>query len=78
MFQSKRFLHQHLGHDLKVSEDKVDEGIAGLKRLRKKLGADKNARNKPPSFMAIITGNGEFAREAEEGIYVIPIRALTA
>lgn len=64
--------------EFKVSEDKVDEGIASLKRLRKKLGADKNARNKPPSFMAVITGNGEFARQAEEGIYVIPIRALTA
>ena len=33
---------------------------------------------KPPVFMAVITGIGKYVRVVEEGIYVIPIRALTA
>lgn len=29
-----------------------------------------------PEFMAVLTGTGEYAYQAEEGIYVIPLRAL--
>ena len=31
-----------------------------------------------PEFMAVLTGTGEYAYQAEEGIYVIPLRALGA
>lgn len=62
--------------EFKVSEDKVDLAIANLKRVRKKVVSVPRAQAKAPSFMAVITGNGEFAREAEEGIYVIPIATL--
>lgn len=64
--------------ELKVSEGKVPEAVASLKRLRSKLAPNQATQGKPPAFMAVITGNGEFARVTEEGIFVIPIRALTA
>jgi len=64
--------------EAKVSEDKVPQAIRSLSRLRKKLVENPKSHTNPPSFMAVITGNGEYARQAEEGIYIIPIRALTA
>lgn len=62
--------------EIKVSEDKVAAGVASLKRLRKKVCENPRSRTRPPVFMAVITGNGEFAREVEPGIYSIPIRVL--
>ena len=63
--------------EFKVSEDKVDIGVESLKRLRGKLCANARAQTRPPEFMAVITGNGEYARQVEEGVYAIPLRALT-
>lgn len=34
-------------------------------------------QTREPEFMAVITGNGEYARKMEDGIYMIPLRALT-
>lgn len=62
--------------EVKVSEDRVPAGIESLKRLRRKLCENERAQTKPPEFMAVIVGVGEYARKAEDGIYVIPIRAL--
>jgi hypothetical protein len=57
----------------------VPEGVAALKRLRKKVVSDSPAtRVRPPEFMALITGTSGYAREVEDGIYAIPIRALGA
>lgn len=64
--------------EIKTSENKVDSAVANLKRLRKKLCENPRAQMRPPSFMAVITGIGTYARVIEDGIYVIPIRALTA
>ncbi len=63
--------------EIKVSEDKTAKAVESLKRLRKKLCENPKAKIKQPSFMAVINGNGEYARKIEEGIFVIPIRALT-
>lgn len=62
--------------EIKASEEKVPGGIDNLKRLKKKLCANPKARTKPPEFMAVIVGISEYAREVEDGIFVIPIRAL--
>ncbi len=68
--------------EFKVSEDKVAAGVASLRRLRKKLSLSPRSPTKPavrpPEFMAVVVGNGEFAREVEDGIYAIPIRVLGA
>lgn len=62
--------------EIKVSEDKVADGVASLKRLRAKLLKNSQAHVEEPTFMAVVTGNGEYARQVEPGIYVIPVRAL--
>ena len=64
--------------EFKVSEDKVPAAVASLKRLRRKLTENPRSQTRQPAFMAVITGNGEYARKAEEGIYVIPLRTLGA
>ena len=62
--------------EVKVSEEKVPDAILSLKRMRRKISENPKAKTPPPAFMAVITGNGEYAREVEEDVYVIPIRAL--
>lgn len=64
--------------EVKTSESKVGETVAALKRLRKKLCENPKAKTRPPEFMAVIVGIAQYARTVEEGIYVIPIRALSA
>ena len=46
--------------------------------MRAKLLADPQARTREPSFMAVVTGTGEYAYRTGEGMYVIPVRALGA
>ena len=64
--------------DFKVSEDKVAAGAASLRRLREKACSNPRSQTRQPEFMAVIVGNGEYAREVEDGIYAIPIRVLGA
>ena len=42
--------------------------------MRDKLCSNPRFRMRAPEFMAVITGNGEYAHLAEVGIYAIPIR----
>jgi hypothetical protein len=64
--------------EFKLSENKVDAGIANLIRLKEKIAANPFAQNPNPSFMAVIVGKTNFSRKTAEGIYVIPITELTA
>ena len=64
--------------EVKLSEDKVPQGVESLKRLRRKLTENARARMRGPEFMAVVVGISQYAREVEEGIYVIPVRALGA
>lgn len=62
--------------EIKVSEDAVADGVDNLKRLRKKVSENPKAKTRPPEFMAVLVGLSNYAREVEDGIYVIPLRAL--
>lgn len=62
--------------EFKVSEDKVEKGVASLERLRRKVCENPRSQTRPPEFMAVITGVGEYAREVAEGIVVVPLRLL--
>lgn len=62
--------------EIKLSDDKVPQGAESLKRMKKKLTENPNARVKDPVFMAVLVGISEYARELEGGVYAIPIRAL--
>lgn len=62
--------------EFKVSEDKVEKGVASLQRMRSKVCENPRSQTRPPEFMAVITGVGEYAREVAEGIVAVPIRLL--
>lgn len=62
--------------EFKVSEDKVEKGVASLERMRRKVCENPRSQTRPPEFMAVITGVGEYAREVAEGIIAVPIRLL--
>ncbi len=61
-----------------MRESKIGEGVASLKRLRKKVSENPNVRTRPPEFVAVIAGVSEYARKVEDGVYVIPLRSLGA
>ena len=62
--------------EFKLSEEKVPDAVKSLRRLRKKVAENPRAQGCPPEFLCVITGIGSYAREVEEGIYVVPLRAL--
>ena len=62
--------------EFKVSEDKVEKGVASLQRMRRKVCENPRSQTRPPEFMAVITGVGEYAREVAEGIVAVPLRLL--
>lgn len=62
--------------EFKVSEDKVEKGVTSLERMRRKVCENPRSQTRPPEFMAVITGVGEYAREVAEGIVAVPIRLL--
>jgi hypothetical protein len=64
--------------EIKLSEDKVPEGIANLLRLRSKLMSNPARQTKEPSFLAVLVGRTSFARRAAEGVYVVPATCLTS
>jgi predicted AAA+ superfamily ATPase len=64
--------------EVKLGENKTDEGVTNLLRLKEKVAANPLERNPEPSFMAVIVGKLEFCRKTPEGVYVIPITSLTA
>ena len=65
------------GIEIKLGESKLEQGVRNLQRLRKKVTANPLARVRPPEFMAVLVGHGEYARYlADEDIYVIPIGTL--
>jgi len=63
--------------EIKLSDNKVQEGVSSLLRLKAKIALNPLARNSEPAFMAILVGKTEFCRRTPEGIYVIPITSLT-
>jgi predicted AAA+ superfamily ATPase len=65
------------GIEIKLSEDKVEEGVANLLRLKAKVDGNGMARAVAPSFLAVLVGRTSFARKTPDGVYVIPITSLT-
>lgn len=64
--------------EFKVSEDRVEAGVKSLLRLKKKLCENPRARVREPEFLAVVTGISRYARQTQEGVYVVPIRCLSA
>ena len=64
--------------EIKLSENKVQEGIKNLLRLKNKMALNPLAQNPEPAFMAVLVGKTEFCRRTPEGVFVIPCTSLTA
>lgn len=54
-------------------EESIIEGSETLKRLSEKIDTDKM---NVPSFLAVVTGVGDYAYKREDGIFVVPIGCL--
>ena len=59
--------------EIKLGEHRVEEGVNSLKALKKRV---ENDGNKPPISLCVITGGGT-AYKRDDGIYIIPINALS-
>ncbi|MDR1413293.1 MAG: DUF4143 domain-containing protein [Actinomycetes bacterium] len=65
------------GIEIKLGENKVEQGVRNLLRLKRKIAANPMARNPDPAFLAVLVGNTPFRRCTPEGVYVFPITSLT-
>ena len=54
-------------------DDWIDNGAKSLKALAKDIDT---TRMKPPSFMMVLTGVGDFPYLRDDGVYVVPIGCL--
>ena len=60
--------------EIKLGGDKlIEEGADSLKILRDKLDP---VKMKPPSFLMVLTGLGDYAYRRKDGVYVVPIGCL--
>jgi len=62
--------------EIKLSEDKVQEGINNLLRLKEKVMNNKISQPREPSFLLVLLGRSKYARVSPEGVYIAPITCL--
>ena len=48
--------------EIKLGDNKVDDAVNNLMRLKKKIAANPPAQNKEPSFLAVLVGKADFCR----------------
>ncbi|MCD8241701.1 MAG: DUF4143 domain-containing protein, partial [Lachnospiraceae bacterium] len=60
--------------EVKLGGDRlIEEGAGNLKVLQSKIDTDKM---KPPSFLMVLTGTGDYAYRRPDGVLVVPIGCL--
>lgn len=60
--------------EIKLGGDKlIDEGASNLKKLENKIDT---TRMRPPAFMMVLIGVGDYAYRRQDGVYVVPIGCL--
>jgi hypothetical protein len=60
--------------EIKLGGDRlIEEGAKNLKALANKIDTTKM---KPPAFMMVVTGVGDYAYRREDGVYIVPIGCL--
>jgi len=62
--------------EIKLSEDRVQEGINNLLRLKEKVLSNKTSQPREPSFLLVLLGRSQYARVSPEGVFVAPITCL--
>ncbi|MCL2883814.1 MAG: ATP-binding protein, partial [Coriobacteriia bacterium] len=64
--------------EIKLGENKADEGAASLLALQKTATQNPYARQLEPAFLMVLVGNGAFAHRRPDGVYVVPLTMLGA
>ena len=64
--------------EIKLSENKVQDGINSLLRLRDKVLKNEASQPRAPSFLMVLVGRSRFARVSPEGVFVVPLCCLGA
>jgi predicted AAA+ superfamily ATPase len=64
--------------EFKLGENRVNEAVSNLNRLRNKIAANPMARNPEPSFMAVLVAKSSYRYRTPEGVFVFPLSSLTA
>jgi predicted AAA+ superfamily ATPase len=62
--------------EVKLSDTKIDESVANLRRIKDKMVANPSARLPEPSFLAVLVGKGTIAYTRADGVLVIPVATL--
>ena len=64
--------------EIKLSENKVQDGIDSLLRLEKKVLSNGSSKVRKPSFLMVLVGRSRYARTSPEGVFVVPLACLGA
>ena len=64
--------------EIKLSENKVQEGINSLLRLRDKILKNDIDQPRNPSFLMVLVGRSRYARISPEGVFIVPLTCLGA
>jgi len=63
--------------EIKLGENKVQEGIKSLLALKSLATSNPYARQQEPSFLMVLVASGTFAHKTSEGVYVVPLTMLS-
>jgi len=64
--------------EIKLGENKVQDGISNLLRLKDKILKNDKSQAQSPSFLMVLTGKSRFARVSPEGVFIVPVACLSA
>ena len=64
--------------EIKLSENKVQDGIDSLLRLKNKVLRNELSQSRAPSFLMVLAGKSRYARISPEGVFVVPLACLGA
>ncbi|KAB8294420.1 ATP-binding protein [Bifidobacterium avesanii] len=64
--------------EIKLGENKAQDGVESLLRVRNKVMANPYSQQREPSFLMVVVGNGVYAHRTREGVYVVPLTLLGA
>jgi len=62
--------------EIKLSENKVQDGIDNLLRLKDKVLLNDKHQSRKPSFLMVLVGRSRFARVSPEGVFIVPLTCL--
>jgi len=64
--------------EIKLSENKVQDGVNSLLRLKDKVLRNNLSQTRKPSFLMVLVGKSRYARVSPEGVFIVPLVCLGA